>query len=359
MRGLGLEVVDPVGRLPVGRRRDLRALVRPHGEPELLENAVYGLTELDRERIRGADLVANPGCYPTATLLALAPLVERGRGRIGRGRRQVGRLRRRTRRRRAALALQPHGELHALRDRRPPPPAGDRAGAEAPRRGRAGHLHAASAADRSGPAGDVLRRADRAVEEIEILFAERYAGEPFVEVIDRPPGLREVRDTNLCRIHATSPHERQAVVFGAIDNLWKGAAGQAIQNLNLMLGFDETEGLASWPSFAPGGWSPGGGRGARSGRAGPRLPGDRRRLRPQGRRRDRRRAADLRRAGGELALLLTRNAGRRGTGAGLSRRVRRRLDPGGRGQLRQRERCHRRAGLRGRAAMRDAAAAAR
>jgi N-acetyl-gamma-glutamyl-phosphate reductase len=75
------------------------------------------------------------------------------------------------------------------------------------------------------------------------LYAERYAGERFVEVVDSPPGLRDVRETNLCRIHVAELGENRAVVFAAIDNLWKGAAGQAIQNLNLMLGLDESSGL--------------------------------------------------------------------------------------------------------------------
>jgi N-acetyl-gamma-glutamyl-phosphate reductase len=75
------------------------------------------------------------------------------------------------------------------------------------------------------------------------LYAERYAGDSFVEVTEVPPGVREVRDTNLCRIHAAPLGEDRAVVFAAIDNLWKGAAGQAIQNLNLMLGLPEGEGL--------------------------------------------------------------------------------------------------------------------
>ena len=80
--------------------------------------------------------------------------------------------------------------------------------------------------------------------ELDDLYRDRYASEPFVEVIDRPPGMREVRDSNLCRVHAAPQGEGRAVVFAAIDNLWKGAAGQAIQNLNLMLGLDETEGFA-------------------------------------------------------------------------------------------------------------------
>ena len=79
-------------------------------------------------------------------------------------------------------------------------------------------------------------------DELEELFGDRYAEEPFVELVDLPPGVRDVRDTNLCRINAVSRPDR-VLVFAAIDNLWKGASSQAIQNLNLMLGLDETEGL--------------------------------------------------------------------------------------------------------------------
>jgi N-acetyl-gamma-glutamyl-phosphate reductase len=76
------------------------------------------------------------------------------------------------------------------------------------------------------------------------LYADRYAGEPFLELVDDPPGVRDVRETNRCRICvAQDEGSGRAVVFAAIDNLWKGAAGQAIQNLNLMLGLPETEGL--------------------------------------------------------------------------------------------------------------------
>ena len=67
--------------------------------------------------------------------------------------------------------------------------------------------------------------------------------EPFVELVDEPPGVRDVRDTNLCRVHVSLDGAGRALAFAAIDNLWKGAAGQAIQNLNLMLGLPETEGL--------------------------------------------------------------------------------------------------------------------
>jgi N-acetyl-gamma-glutamyl-phosphate reductase len=81
-------------------------------------------------------------------------------------------------------------------------------------------------------------------DELRALYRDCYAGEPFVELVDDPPGVRDVRDTNLCLVHvAFDRGAGKALAFAAIDNLWKGAAGQAIQNLNLMLGLDEAEGL--------------------------------------------------------------------------------------------------------------------
>jgi N-acetyl-gamma-glutamyl-phosphate reductase len=80
--------------------------------------------------------------------------------------------------------------------------------------------------------------------DVDALFAHAYANEPFVEMTDRPPGVSDVRDTNFCRIHARFDERTQKVfVFAAIDNLWKGAASQAMQNLNLMFDVEETVGL--------------------------------------------------------------------------------------------------------------------
>ena len=84
-----------------------------------------------------------------------------------------------------------------------------------------------------------------AAPELRELYEERYGDERFVELLDRPPGPREVRDSNLCRIHVDVDAGGRLLAFAAIDNLWKGAAGQALQNLNLMLGLEEAEGL--WP----------------------------------------------------------------------------------------------------------------
>ena len=78
---------------------------------------------------------------------------------------------------------------------------------------------------------------------MQALYAERYAGEPFVQVVEKAPGLRDVRDTNECHVYVTVEERGRVLAFSAIDNLWKGASGQAVQNLNVMLGLDETEGL--------------------------------------------------------------------------------------------------------------------
>jgi len=81
-------------------------------------------------------------------------------------------------------------------------------------------------------------------DELAGLYADAYVGERFVELTDRPPGVRDVRDTNICRISVhEDPRTGKLIVFGAIDNLWKGAASQAVQNLNLMLGLGEGEGI--------------------------------------------------------------------------------------------------------------------
>ncbi|MGH2885812.1 MAG: Asd/ArgC dimerization domain-containing protein, partial [Solirubrobacteraceae bacterium] len=79
---------------------------------------------------------------------------------------------------------------------------------------------------------------------LEALYADAYADEPFVELATTPPGVRDVRETNICRISAhLDERTGRVIVFGAIDNLWKGAASQAVQNLNLMLGLPEDEGI--------------------------------------------------------------------------------------------------------------------
>jgi N-acetyl-gamma-glutamyl-phosphate reductase len=241
LRARGATVVDLSADF---RLRDLDVYERwyvEHPHPELLEEAVYGLPELGRDALRGARLVANPGCFPTAALLALAPLapylrdvvIDAKTGVSGAGR--------------AATATT---HFVAVDENVVP-------------YGVAGHRHMPEIDQELAVLGAALTATfvphllplDQgelvscyctvdAPLDVETLFAEAYADEPFVELAARPPGVRDVRDSNVCRIHARwDERTGKAMVFAAIDNLWKGAASQAVQNLNLMLGLDETAGL--------------------------------------------------------------------------------------------------------------------
>jgi N-acetyl-gamma-glutamyl-phosphate reductase len=242
LRGLGALVVDLSADF---RLRDLPTYERvyaPHGAPDLLEGAVYGLTELNRERVRGAALVANPGCYPTAALLALAPLAEAGLCRdvvvdaksgvsgAGRGGADF---------------------LDVVENFKPYGTDGHRHAPELAQELRElGHDGGLTFIPHLLPSDQGLlascyvtptREVD--AEEVRALYEARYAGEPFVRLVERPPGVRDVRDTNACHVHVAVDQGGRVLAFGAIDNLWKGASGQAVQNLNLMLGLPETEGL--------------------------------------------------------------------------------------------------------------------
>jgi N-acetyl-gamma-glutamyl-phosphate reductase len=250
LRGLGLPVVDLSADF---RLRDPYVYQQWYGElaaPELLGDAVYGLTELYRDRIREAELVANPGCYPTATILALAPLAAAGliedvvvdakSGVSGAGRGGGEGL--------SFAALTENASPYGVGAHRHEPEIAQEL------------TVLAGQADRRAPSltfvphllpldqGELVScyvRSNRDVEiaELHELYEAHYSDEPFVEMLDRPPGVREVRDTNLCRIHVAKDGGGRILVFGAIDNLWKGAAGQAVQNLNLMLGLEEGAGL--------------------------------------------------------------------------------------------------------------------
>lgn len=245
MRGLGVQVVDLSADF---RLRDIPTYQKwygDHGDPDLLVSAVYGLTELDREQIRGADLVANPGCYPTAALLALAPLAERGlvesvvidakSGVSGAGRGGGERL--------SFVNLTENLTPYGVQGHRHQPEIEQelqRLGANAPVTF-VPHLLPLDQGLLASCYVDLVEPLEAGA--LTALYADRYAGEPFVQIVDEAPGVREVRDTNRCRIHASPIGERKAAIFAVIDNLWKGASGQALQNLNLMLGLDETEGL--------------------------------------------------------------------------------------------------------------------
>ncbi len=241
LRERGLKVVDLSADFRLDRER-YELHYQPHEAPELLDEAVYGLTELHREAVRGADLVAAPGCYPTAALLALAPMRELARDAVvdaksgvsGAGREATG----------TTHFVSVSENVHAYKVE------GHRHRAELDRE--LGDRFPITFTPHLLPIDQgllascyVTPRSELTADEVRDVFASAYDGEPFVELADSPPGVRDVRETNRCRIHATvEPATGRVLVFAAIDNLWKGAAGQAVQDLNLMLGLDEAEGLA-------------------------------------------------------------------------------------------------------------------
>jgi N-acetyl-gamma-glutamyl-phosphate reductase len=220
----------------------------PHPRPELLAGAAYGLTELHRAAIASASIVANPGCYPTASVLGLAPLARAGviadvvidakQGISGAGRTfdETTHL---------SFAGENILPYKVACHRHTPEIEEQLALLGAP--GLAVQFQAHLVPLDQGELASCYVTTTRTVAPSELaeLYADAYAHEPFVEVLERPPGTREVCQTNYCRIFAgADPHTGKIVVLSAIDNLWKGTSSQAVQNLNLMFGFDETEGLA-------------------------------------------------------------------------------------------------------------------
>jgi N-acetyl-gamma-glutamyl-phosphate reductase len=230
------------------RLRDLPTYERwygEHGAPELLEGAVYGLTEIYRDELREAELVATPGCYPTASVLALAPLAEEGlladvvidakQGVSGAGR-GGGDEMHYVSMDENAFAYRTEGHRHRPEIEQELEALGGGAPVTF-----VPHL---LPLDQGELASCYVQTSEPIGKEaLEALYRERFSGERFVRVLDAPPGLRDVRDSNECHIHVTVEERGRVLAFSAIDNLWKGASGQAVQNLNLMLGLDEGEGL--------------------------------------------------------------------------------------------------------------------
>ncbi|MBV9417588.1 MAG: N-acetyl-gamma-glutamyl-phosphate reductase [Solirubrobacterales bacterium] len=226
---------------------------REHLAPERLVEAVYGLPERYREQIRGADLVANPGCYPTATLLALAPLAREGviadvivdakSGVSGAGRTPSEKTH-------FVSADENLNAYGVPRHRHIPEIEQELAalGAEVP----ITFVPHLVPLDQGELVSCYVTPAGGADIDLRELYAEIYAGEPFVELAEGPPGVRDVRETNICRISVHRDERTgRVIVFAAIDNLWKGAASQAVQNLNLMFGLREEEGIGIGASRQP------------------------------------------------------------------------------------------------------------
>lgn len=225
-----------------------------HPHPDLLDGAVYGLPELHRAEIAEAVAVGNPGCYPTAAILSAAPALAAGliepdivfdakSGVSGAGR---------------SLKLDSHyaevaESIHAY--------------------GVDGHRHTAEMRQELGSIAGVdvavtfiphltpmirgilstgYARLTRTVSiaEMNSLYGEFFADAPFTITLDHPPRTKWVSGSNFCAVHARpSPDGKRLLMFGAVDNLLKGAAGQAVQNANLMTGLDEGAGLGDASNY--------------------------------------------------------------------------------------------------------------
>jgi N-acetyl-gamma-glutamyl-phosphate reductase len=222
-----------------------------HPAPELLASALYGLTEVYHPWLRGARLIANPGCYATSVLLPLVPLlterlidasdivVDAKSGATGAGRTL----------REDLLFCEVAGDFSAYAPGRSHRHVGE---IEAVLRERSGqdltltfcpHLLPV----KRGILSAIYVRTSRTADELAGALRAFYGGSPFVRVVDAPPRLSHVELTNDCLIsvHAAAPG--RVVLFSALDNLMKGAAGQAVQNLNLAMGLPETAGLPLRP----------------------------------------------------------------------------------------------------------------
>ena len=219
-----------------------------HASPGLVAEAVYGLPELQREAIRGARLIANPGCYPTAVQLGFMPLLEAGvvdtqtliadakSGVSGAGRKaEVNILFAEAGDNFHAYGIPGHRHLPEIRQGLA---------------GMAGHAVGLTFVPHLTPMirgihATLYARITKETD-VQALFEQRYANEPFVDIL--PPGshpeTRSVRAANSCRIAVHRPQGgSMLVICSVIDNLVKGAAGQAIQNMNLMFGLPEQSGL--------------------------------------------------------------------------------------------------------------------
>jgi len=246
----GAKVVDLSGAF---RLRDMETFTRwykePHTEPDLLAEAVYGLPEFYRDKIKTARLVSNPGCYPTVANIALKPLldaqvIDRSRGIICDAKSGVSGAGRKATLKSSFCEVTENFSAYGLLTHRHVPEVLQNSGLGEREFTFTPHL---LPVDR-GILETIYIRTQRVKQAVDLLaiYEDAYEGEPFIRLYapGKLPDLRAVQRTNFCDIgFVFEPDSQRAIIVGAEDNLVKGAAGQAIQNMNLMLGFSETESL--------------------------------------------------------------------------------------------------------------------
>ena len=250
MLDAGAKVIDLSGafRLPDTATYS-RWYKENHTAAELLKQAVYGLPEFCRDRIAGAQLIANPGCYPTAANLAIQPLIasgviDRAAGIVCDGKSGVSGAGRKPSLKTSFCEVAANFSAYSVLDHRHVPEILMVSGIEEAELSFTAHL---IPIDR-GILETIYFRARKlsTAEGLLEIYKRRYEDEPFVRLfpLGGMPDIRGVDRTNFCDIGVKfDPATGRAVVLSVIDNLVKGAAGQAVQNMNLALGFQETEGL--------------------------------------------------------------------------------------------------------------------
>jgi N-acetyl-gamma-glutamyl-phosphate reductase len=246
----GAKVIDLSGAFRLGTAENYQRWYKEkHTQPQLLAEAVYGLPEFCRSRIPAARLISNPGCYPTAANLAIRPLVDAGivvreAGLVCDAKSGVSGAGRKPSLKTSFCEVTENFSAYSVLHHRHVPEILRTSGLEERELSFTAQL---LPLDR-GILETIYFRArdiESAADLLEI-YQKRYAEEPFVRLYapGKAPDLRAVARTNFCDIGVHfDPATGRAVVISAIDNLVKGAAGQAIQNMNLVLGCDETAGL--------------------------------------------------------------------------------------------------------------------
>jgi N-acetyl-gamma-glutamyl-phosphate reductase len=243
----GSKVIDLSGAFRLGTVENYRRWYKEtHAQPGLLAEAVYGLPEFCRAAIPGKRLISNPGCYPTAANLALRPLVEAGvidrdAGIICDAKSGVSGAGRKPSLKTSFVEVTENFSAYAVLEHRHVPEILCTSGLEESELSFTAQLLPIE----RGILETIYFRVKNDVDLVEI-YQNRYRNEPFVRIYPRNkfPDLHAVARTNFCDIGVTLDAKTgRAVVVAAIDNLVKGAAGMAVQNMNLALGFPETTGL--------------------------------------------------------------------------------------------------------------------
>jgi N-acetyl-gamma-glutamyl-phosphate reductase len=246
----GVKVIDLSGAFRLRTAERYRQWYKAtHTQPALLAEAAYGLPEFCRDRIRAARLIANPGCYPTAANLAIHPLVQadvvdRRAGIVCDAKSGVSGAGRKPSLKTSFCEVTENFSAYSILDHRHVPEVLLTSGIEEREFSFTAQL---LPLDR-GILETIYFRSERlqSGEDLLAIYEKKYAGEPFIRLYDvgQVPDLRSVRHTNFCDIGVHfDGRTGRGVVVSAIDNLGKGAAGQAVQNINLALGYPETAGL--------------------------------------------------------------------------------------------------------------------